>query len=130
MSADRATYTMIGALFTESYDALACFNTRIVPWAGGPGRIVFCGIVADVDYYNRMRWLRPECHWRSWRKAAIRHSGSASLSKGYDWEMAVESFTRSVTIGPSVTTYTNGAVTGRKATVADGQRALQRECLK
>jgi hypothetical protein len=65
-----------GAIFT-SYDALACMNTRAA-WEVGCWDETFSWYVADVDFYNRLRWARrPTIHLR---KPRVAHSGSATLA--------------------------------------------------
>ena len=67
-----------GAIFTAAYDALACMNTRVA-WEVGCWDETFQWYVADLDYYNRLRWAgSPILHLR---KPQVRHSRSGTLAE-------------------------------------------------
>ena len=66
------------AVIFTNYDALACFNTKIAH-AVGCWDESFAWYVADVDYYNRLRW-------HGWRQvclpdAGVLHRGSNTIHR-------------------------------------------------
>jgi predicted O-methyltransferase YrrM len=65
-----------GAIFTN-FDALACMNTRAA-WEVGCWDETFQWYVADIDYYNRLRWGGSSII--NLRKPRVLHSRSSTVA--------------------------------------------------